>query len=55
MNKIDAIGSEYGGFLCERSAVDFNFNDVHESLRHLIPYASFWGLTDDRERERGHG
>ncbi|MGV3756680.1 MAG: hypothetical protein ACO1QS_14960 [Verrucomicrobiota bacterium] len=52
MSKIDAIRSEYGEFLSESSMVDFDENEVPESLRPLIPYASFWGLADDWEREK---
>ena len=52
MNKIDAIRDEYMEFLSESSTVDFDSNDVPKNLRDLIPYASFWGLADDLEREQ---
>ncbi len=52
MCKIDPIQNEYGEFLSESSTVDFDFNDEPENLRHLIPYASFWGIADDWEREQ---
>lgn len=52
MKKVDAIRSEYGEFLLESSTVEFDSNDVPENLRHLIPYASFWGLADDLAREQ---
>lgn len=52
MKKIDVIRSEYGEFWSESPTAEFNSNDVPENLRHLIPYASFWGLSDDWEREQ---
>jgi hypothetical protein len=41
----------YGQFFSQSSQVDFNSEDVLHSLRVLIPYARFWGLTDDVRRE----
>ena len=52
MNKINPLNDEYGEFLSESSTVDFDSNDVPENLRHMIPYASFWGIADDWEREK---
>ncbi|QJE95751.1 hypothetical protein [Luteolibacter luteus] len=46
------IKTEYGSFISESPAVDFDVNDVPVNLRHLIPYARFWGISDDLERER---
>jgi hypothetical protein len=52
MKEIDTIRSEYGEFLSESPTVAFDSNDVPKNLHHLIPYASFWGLADDLNRER---
>lgn len=52
MKKVEAIRNEYGEFFLESSTAEFESDDVPENLRHLIPYASFWGLSDDWEREQ---
>ncbi|RFC46919.1 MAG: hypothetical protein DVB22_003249 [Verrucomicrobia bacterium] len=52
MSKIDPLRGEYREFISASPTVDFDTNHVPEDLRALIPYASFWGLSDDLERER---
>lgn len=52
MSKIESLASEYGEFISASPSVDFDATDVPVNLRSLIPYASFWGLTDDLEREQ---
>ena len=42
----------YGGFYAASPQVPFEPNDVPISLRILIPYARFWGVTDDLKREQ---
>jgi hypothetical protein len=42
----------YGGFYSASPQVPFDPNDVPQSLRILIPYARFWGVTDDLKREQ---
>ena len=51
MSKVDAIKAEYGDFISHSPTVEFSADDVPKNLHSLIPYASFWGITDDLERE----
>ncbi len=48
----DKIKNEYGDFIAKSPLVYFEINDVPSNLHSLIPYASFWGLSDDLEREQ---
>jgi hypothetical protein len=52
MAKIDQLRTEYREFASASPTVDFDTIDVPEKLWPLIPYASFWGLADDLEREQ---
>ena len=56
MNKLtdltEAMKTKYGDFVSASGNVAFDENDVPECLRSLIPYARFWGLADDWEREQ---
>jgi hypothetical protein len=52
MSKIDSLKSEYDEFLSASPTVDFDDTDVPQNLLILIPYASFWGISDDYKREQ---
>jgi hypothetical protein len=41
----------YGEFFKASPGLDFDVSDVPEAVAGLIPYARFWGITDDYERE----
>ena len=41
----------YGAFYALSPKVDFDPADVPDELQALIPYAAFWGLSDDFDRE----
>lgn len=47
-----SLEDEYGDFYSESDKVDFDVNDVPDNLRSLIPYARFWGMSDDWQREQ---
>ena len=40
----------YGSFFEASPAADFSVEDVPENLRALVPYARFWGVSDDGVR-----
>ena len=42
----------YGDFYNANTKVPFARKDVPESLWPLIPYAQFWGVSDDWQREQ---
>lgn len=48
---MDKLLKEYGEFAKCSPLVEFDESDVPENLRNLIPYARFWGISDDLERE----
>ena len=41
----------YGAFYCESPKVSIDPIRVPESLHVLVPYAEFWGVSDDWARE----
>lgn len=43
----DEIEYEHGDFYKFRISEEFDINDVPEKLKPLLPYAMFWGDTDD--------
>jgi hypothetical protein len=43
--------STYGSFFDTRSLEHLNPDNVPLALRPVMPYAAFWGITDDLERE----
>lgn len=49
--KTEEIRQKYGAFFNQSSRIDFDESKVPKSLRKLIPYAVFWGISDDLERE----
>jgi len=46
------LEQRYGKFYTVSNQVDFVSSDVPGTLLTLIPYAKFWGLSDDWEREQ---
>ena len=48
----ELMNERYGVFASASANIEFDENDVPESLRMLIPYARFWGIADDWEREQ---
>lgn len=51
MSKIDSLIVDYGEFTSTSQAVEFDSEDVPKDLWPLMPYARFWGIADDLERE----
>ncbi len=47
-----AMNEKYGDFASASGNVVFDESDVPENLEGLIPYAKFWGLSDDWAREQ---
>ena len=45
------LKQSYGDFYNLNPQIQFNLSDVPQSLHHLIPYAMFWGISDDLDRE----
>jgi hypothetical protein len=41
----------YGDFYAVSSKACFNADDVPQELHPLVPYAEFWGIADDLQRE----
>lgn len=39
--------TRYGNFINASPGADFRIEDVPESVRDLVPYARFWGISDD--------
>ena len=52
MNEQTPLRQKYGSFYNESTQVNFDSSVVPIKLRPLIPYAKFWGLSDDLEREQ---
>jgi hypothetical protein len=48
---IGELRSLYGFIAENRPALVLNHERVPEELRHLIPFAEFWGVSDDTIRE----
>src|ERR1043165_3245489 len=48
----DELKSFYGPFYATSPLVPLRTTHVPESVRVLIPYARFWGLPDDLQREQ---
>jgi len=48
----DELRSFYGTFYAASPLVPIRTSHVPEPVRPLIPYARFWGIPDDRQRER---
>ena len=49
---VKSMQAEYGEFFGQSAAVEFRVDDVPENLRSLVPYAQFWGVQDDWQREQ---
>jgi len=47
----DQMGSAYGPFFRGGAGLTLDPKLVPEELRALIPYASFWGIADDGDRD----
>jgi hypothetical protein len=47
-----SLQDRYGEFFNESPLVEFNAGDVPENLQSLVPYARFWGIQDDWQREQ---
>jgi hypothetical protein len=47
----DELSQLYGEFYPASPGTKFDILNVPENLRQLAPYAAFWGLADDLERE----
>lgn len=48
---ITQMQQHYGDFYALSPKADFDPADVPDELVPLIPYAAFWGLSDDLDRE----
>jgi hypothetical protein len=48
----EVLKREYGEFASASPLAEFEVEDVPENLRSLIPYARFWGISDDWQREQ---
>ena len=48
---IAQMQQRYGDFYALSPKADFDPADVPDELSPLIPYAAFWGLSDDLDRE----
>jgi hypothetical protein len=48
---VPSLRQKYGEFLLEGGNVRFDERDVPVNLASLIPYARFWGIADDYERD----
>jgi hypothetical protein len=47
----DQLKQMYGDFYESNPKVQFNNADVPDELQALVPYAVFWGVSDDIDRE----
>ena len=47
----ERLKAVYGDFYGMSSSIEFDADDVPAGLRGIIPYARFWGVSDDCERE----
>ena len=48
----DELKSFYGPFYATSPLAPIRTSHVPEPVRALIPYARFWGIPDDRQREQ---
>ena len=48
---VPSLEEKYGEFFREGSNVPFDDQDVPMKLVSIIPYARFWGIADDYERD----
>ena len=47
----DEIKRRYGAFYQRGARLHLDARNVPDALWSLLPYAEFWGIADDRERE----
>ena len=47
----EGMKSDYGQFYSMAKRIAFDIEDVPVDLQPLIPYAEFWGISDDIARE----
>lgn len=51
LNSVRALRDKYGLVAENRPTVVLNSDSVPPALRHLIPYAELWGISDDLIRD----
>jgi hypothetical protein len=48
---VEEMRKKYGLVAANRPVIHLNPENVPEALRHLIPYAELWGVSDDLVRD----
>lgn len=47
----EEMKKEYGNFYLQSNLIFIDQDKIPKKLHHLIPYAEFWGISDDLIRE----